>query len=182
MVAWAVASLGFDAAAFLQSQRGQNNHLIVYLSTIVLPVLTLLALSGWQSGLVRTAYQIAIPLLALVSLLLIAVFEQISTFSRVASPFEALTVAVASAGVLIIRSLNLDTRPLWREDWFWACTGLLLRSATGASLAPLAAHFIATDPGRVIVAYEITSAVDAVAAAAIAGAILCPIQASGRSS
>lgn len=181
LVAWAGASLCFDGAAFFLARRAENNHLIVYGSTVALPMLALMALGGWHSGVLRTAYRLAVPALAGVTLLLILSLERLDTFSRIAAPFEALTVAMASAGVLLVRSRSLDTGLLWREDWFWASMGLLLRFAAGASLTPLAAHFVATDPGRVILAYEIISVVDAVAAALIAGAVLCPIRVSGLS-
>lgn len=182
LVAWALASIGFDIVSYVLGRAGHNNLLITYAASVVMPATALMALAGWLSAPLSTAYRLGAPLLAATCLTLIVGFEQVESFSQVAKPFTAITLALAAGGVLVARSGDLYGAPWWREDWFWGSLGLLLHSAGSASLPPLAAHLIATDRARVLLAYEIKSVVDTVATLALAGALLCPIPASGRSS
>lgn len=182
LAAWAAVSLAIEVAALLMAREGRNNLVIGYLDGAVITTLVMACLGGWQRDRLRAAYLIAIPILLLVGLGIVLLAERTDRFSVLASPVQHLTTAAASAGVLIAGARAAGPAPLTQADWFWGGSGFLLRSAALASLSPLAAHFMTTDPAQAIRAYEFVAAIEAIAALALAKAILCPIRPSGLSS
>jgi hypothetical protein len=123
----------------------------------------------------RLAIRIAIPLQALVGVILTAAIEDRTTFSLVAGPFHALVVLLAAAWTFLRLGME-ESGGLARRDWFWIVGGIMIYSASLTGLQPVSWFLRATNRMDLLAAaYYVKAAADCVAFLAITGCMLCPI-------
>ena len=173
--AWCLVLFVADAANLMASLGGNN----LWLGYLVLPVVTGLAL--WTLSLVhpdstgRLAIRAAIPLQAVVGLVLTITIEDSTTFSLVAGPFHALVVLLAASWTFLRLGLS-ESEGLARRDWFWIVGGIMIYSATLTALQPVSWFLRASDrPDLLAAVYYAKAAADILAFLAIAGGMLCPV-------
>jgi hypothetical protein len=131
-------------------------------------------LSFWQTGdVARLTFRLAIVPFLLVWAVLTVTMEDMSSFSRIATPMASLVGLGTAAFTLVTRSMGADEAPHCR-DWLWVSGGMALYFGTAAALAPLSALLIAGAPHLVLRAYELKSVLDVFAFLAIARGVTCP--------
>ena len=170
-----LASLLGDLAQLRLASQGANNLWVSYLSTPLVGVCFLVALSEFQPSLVgRLALRLSAPGYVFAWYALTAFFEDTTTFSRYAYPLHALLLLGASAFTLVARGLQPSPRGTLRSGWFWVATGLGLHSATTAAMEPLLVFFMPDRVDLVIAAYQVRAGSYVLSFLAIAWGVYCP--------
>jgi hypothetical protein len=118
---------------------GSNNTNNLWIGHVWLPLATgmiLWAFSFWQvSTAARKVIQIAVPVYAVVWLLVTIVAEDFNQFSRFTAPLQSLLV-VAVAGYTLATRFRTTDLPL-RASWFWISVGWVLLFGVGAIHDPI---------------------------------------------
>ena len=171
---WAVSEATETAVQWWLSARHVPNLWLGYVFEPLNGALLLWALSLWQSrALARLTLRLAIPAVLAAFLWLALAFDGTSSFSRAAQPMLFLVCLGASAYTLVERS-RLAAGDLVRSDWMWICAGAALLYGTGSVLFPLSRLLLGGDLRLFIVAYELISALAALAFLAVARGMACP--------
>jgi hypothetical protein len=165
-------------------QRGINNLWVGYISTAVMGMFVVVALSAWQvTEQARRRMRLA-PLLYLALWGIALRFDDPTRFSVLAFPAHSIFALLLCLWTLIVNALEPRQSPLFREDWFWCCLGLALLYGGTSATQPLL---------RVLMEQNLVSAMmstlvfkaglQVVAMLLITAGMLCPVPApSGPSS
>ncbi|HSC31677.1 MAG TPA: hypothetical protein VLD17_08125 [Gemmatimonadaceae bacterium] len=161
-----------DCVMWWLADAGHNN---LWVSHIALPVTTGLlmwAFSLWQEdGVARMAFRLTIPLYVLVCLVLLLRVERLDHFSTYASPVGCLLLISMTAYTLVTGSLR-STEPVWRQDWFWVGSGLLLYFGGEVVLMPLSNILFAAHL-QLHFLYQVFGAVGIVSTLLVTWGMLC---------
>jgi hypothetical protein len=173
---WCLILFAGDAL-YLMVEKSWGANL--WLSYAVAPVasgfaLWVLSLSH-PDAIGRLALRVAIPFEIAVSAVLTFAIEDRTTFSLVATPFQALVVLLAAAWTFLRLGL-LETRRLTGQDWFWMVGGIMIYAATWTALEPVSWFLRAADRMDLLAAvYYAKAGMDILAFSVIAGGMLCPV-------
>lgn len=116
-----------------------NNLWIDYFASPLIGAGVLMGLSYWQlSTPERVTIRLTIPVYIAVRLFVALRMEDLTTFSRFASPIDAVVLLTAALWTLLRRSFGPATRPHAAADWFWACIGLAGYAIALAAYEPAA--------------------------------------------
>jgi hypothetical protein len=144
------------------------NHFTLPITTSIL----LWAFSLWQEGEVaRMAFRIAIPLYVIVWLILSLTVERLDRFSNYASPISDLLLVCVAAYTLVTASLR-STEPVWRQEWLWIGSGILLYFGAEVVLMPLSNMLVASRR-EMLFLYRSLAVIGIVEALLITGGMLC---------
>lgn len=175
IVCWVSILLVYDGVSLWTALHGIANLWTGYFVAPLEVATLLMALSYWQeSHVARLAFRCAIPVFVLISVALVILVEDTTTWSLVTGPLQGLLLLAASLTTLLIRIRNQEG-DLGRQDWFWICIGLALKYGASPMVDPLARLLAPTDPAIVVTAFKVKSLVDIIACIVIAGGILCPV-------
>lgn len=159
LLAGCLLSLLIDGIMLGLMLAGRNNHWVSYLLTPFFGAALLMGLAHWQRGETgRTALQLAAGLLLLVAALLTWLVEDRSSFSRYASPLRSLLVMLAGLWTALQHLRRAEGLRFWRDERIWAPMGLALYSGVSAAYFPLASALARVDPGLVMPALQLKSA------------------------
>jgi hypothetical protein len=166
LVAGEVTTLGL-------ALQGVNNHWVNYVGTPIAAGLVLWALAHWypSSGGQR-AVRMLIPIMMVFWIAMIALVEEIRTFSVIAEPILGLVLFASALSTLIARSLREEGR-LRDQSWWWVSLGLLVSFGTTVAFAPAAYILLQEAPHLLIRAYEIRAGLTIVAFLLITRGMLC---------
>jgi hypothetical protein len=165
-----------DVAARMLGARGINNLWLGYVSNPAVGITTLLALACWQRSPGATkALRALAPLFAIVWILTVVLAEDISSFSVLAFPLQALLLLILSVGTLLANGLSEGPRMLFGSDWFWVCSGLALGNGAASALEPLSVMYLKSAPERLVELFNFKAGIDLIAAVAITVGMLCPV-------
>lgn len=182
VVVWCLLLVTMNLIGRWFGVRGINNHFIVYAAIPFQGATILWALSLWQvKPMARLTMRTAIPPFVVAWLLLTLLVEDFSNFSAVAEPVYSLLALGASLYTVLARS-TVTQEPLLKQDWFWICAGLAIHFGALATLTPLGAAYVRTNPDLVVRAYIVRAWVNILAFAFITIGMLCPLQSSRSSS
>ena len=171
---WALLLVLANALALLLASRGVNNHWLIYLSTPLIGVTVIAALSGWQvreRG--RLVLRILRPLYLVAWTVIVFAVEDINTFSLVAGPFSAFVLLSAVSATFVARSMH-SVHPLTKQDWFWVSIGLLIFYGIETGYPPVALLLGRSRPDLLLAALEARSAVIIAAMITVSWGLLCP--------
>ena len=185
VLCWALMLIFANGLALFLGARGLNNHWVIYLSTPLSGVAVVVALIAWQvRDTPRLILRVMVPLYLVAWTVIVALIEDIHTFSVVAGPFSSLILLVAASCTLVGRSLHsLD--PHTKQDWFWITIGFLIFYGVETGLPPLALLLVRSHPDLLDLAFQVRAAGMIVAMVLIAWGMLCPLplpQSGGSSS
>jgi hypothetical protein len=173
-VAWSVLLLASNLISLVLSLLRHNNHWLGYLFDPLLASIGLWTFSLWQTHSVpRIALRTLIPLYLAAILVLTLAVENLRGFSNLTGPFTALLLLGASLYTLIVRTLG-EAGSLLNADWFWISGGLALSYGSDAALEPLARLLLGSQPGLILLSYELKALIGIVVSLAIARGLLCP--------
>lgn len=152
-------SFSIDSLLAVLSVQGINNNWVTYSFTPLYGAAMVMVLAQGQRTVVeRQAVTLTAGLLLVVVMGLNLLFEETTTYSRIASPVRSLVVfALAIWTLLRQESGSLDSS-LLRSGWFWVPLGFALYSGGSAAYFPLAWGFIGQDPGFVMAMAQLRSA------------------------
>lgn len=174
VLVWCASLVATNLAARLLALQNQNNHWLNYLTIPITDGLVLWALALWQRSPRATAVlRVLVPLLWVVWLGMVLLFEDTRTFSLLAEPFAGLVVMGGALYTLISRT-SQESGNLLRQDWLWVGIGVALYSGSAVALPPMANWLVARYPELVVRAYEWKAGIEIVAFLAIARGVLCP--------
>lgn len=159
LLAGLLLSLAIDGLMLALMLQGRNNHGVSYLLTPLFGAALLMGLAHWQRRETsRTALQLAAGLLLVAAALLTLLVEDLSSFSRYASPLRSLLVLLAALWTALQFLPDALGRGFWRAGALWASLGLALYSGVSAAYFPLASILARVDPGLVMPALQLKSA------------------------
>jgi hypothetical protein len=172
VVLWCAIEGSLNGLALLIGSRGKNNLWLGYIGPPLLSGALLWALAQWHPAkAARLALKTAIPLVLIVSVVLTVTLEDPRDFSLAVAPFHAIVMLLATFSTFL--SLSLDSESwMAQEDWFWIIGGLMLYSATAATMQPLAWYLIRERVDLLHAAFNVRSAVAILSFAAIAWGML----------
>lgn len=129
----------------IAAHRVGNNHWVADIDSALMFSLYLIALTEWQvdAG-ARQVFRVAVFALLLIYMALIALVEDVTTFSRFAFPMYSLALMGGAIWTLLRRAFAAFHRPLLRTEWFWALGGLALLGAVTAVVEPISKIFLDT--------------------------------------
>lgn len=159
LLAGLLLSLAIDGIMLALMLQGRNNHWVSYLLTPFFGAALLMGLAHWQRGETsRTALQLAAGLLLVAAALLTLLVEDRSSFSRYVSPLRSLLVLLAAVWTALHHLRDTLGRGFWHAGALWASLGLALYSGVSAAYFPLASILARMDPGLVMPALRLKSA------------------------
>lgn len=159
LLAGLLLSLAIDGVMLTLMLQGRNNHWVSYLLTPFFGAALLMALAHLQrSETSRMALQMTAGLFVVVAAVLTLLVEEISSFSRFVSPLRSLLVLMAATWTALLHLRDTLGRGFWRAGVLWASLGLALYSGVSAAYFPLASILARMDPGLVMPALQLKSA------------------------
>lgn len=127
----AVVSVAGDFLGRLVAAHVGNNQWLISIVEPLMFTLYLAGLSEWQvTRAERKTFRTAIFALLIAYVLLTALFEDVSTFSRFGGPLYALSLLAAGSWTMARRAAVTIWPSILRTDWFWVAGGLALYGAT----------------------------------------------------
>lgn len=131
VAAAAVVSVAGDFLGRLVATHVGNNQWLITIDEPLMFSLYLAGLSEWQVTRVeRAAFRVVIFALLIAYVILIALLEDISTFTRFGGPLYALSLLAAGSWTMARRAAVTIWPSILRTDWFWIAGGLALYGAT----------------------------------------------------
>jgi hypothetical protein len=116
-----------------------------------------MGLALWQlSTPERTTIRLLIVPYVVFRLFLALRLEDLTTFSRFASPIDAVVLLTVAIWTLLRRSFGPATQPHATTDWFWACIGLAGYAIALAAYEP-AALLVGNDRGALVLIFSLRS-------------------------
>lgn len=174
IVAWCALGLGTDLLSLVVAFEQGQNEWLQYVAVPLGSALVLWGLSGWQSNeLLRLAYRLAIPTLAVATLAAMRVSQAEPLFDQVVAPFHALVLLAAALHTLVDRTLR-SAGTIAREPWLWIGLGLSLYFAGSVAIRPFAQALLGSHPDWVRQAWLARAWTTILAFALITTGILCP--------
>lgn len=154
------------------SRHGAPNLWFLHLAMPIFASLLIWALSGWQRAEVsRRAFRLTIPLFVFLWAVLLRV-EGLAAFSYIGGPIRSVLLVALSCYTLVSNARHSWT-PVWRADWFWVSTGLLLSFGARVVLTPISQALLASSPAEILRMYTVFDAIDVVATLLVSWGILC---------
>lgn len=121
-----------------------NNNWLLHLTMPIEATLLLWAFSLWQdSQVARRAILLAVPIYAVVWLVLQVFVESLDRLSQYAGPMSYLLVLAVAAFTLVSKSARAVS-PGWRQPWFWISAGMIIDMGSQVALNPITNILIAT--------------------------------------
>ncbi len=116
-----------------------NNLWIDYFASPLTGACVLVGLSQWQlTAPERITIRVTIPFYLAVRLFVALRLEDLTNFSRFASPLDAVVLLTVALWTLLRRSFGPATRAHQTTDWFWTCIGLAGYAIALAAYEPAA--------------------------------------------
>lgn len=151
-------SFSIDSLHVALAAQGINTHWISYSFTPLFGAAMVMVLAQGQRTVVeRQAVTLTAGLLLVVVMGLNLLFEDSTTFSRIASPVRSLVVFALAIWTLLRQEPGSPDSSLVRSGWFWVPLGFALYSGGSAAYFPLAWGFIERDPGFVMAMAQLRS-------------------------
>jgi hypothetical protein len=133
-----------DIANLLLRLMHHNNNWLLHVTMPFEAALLLWAFSLWQdSEVARRAMLLAVPIYAVVWLVLQLFVERLDRLSQYAGPMSYLLVVAVAAFTLVSKSARTMT-PGWRQPWFWISAGMIIDLGSQVALNPISNILIAT--------------------------------------
>ncbi len=98
-----------------------------------------------------------IPILAVLWIGMVALVEEMQTFSVVAQPVLGLALLGVAISTMIIRTIR-ELGRVRDQAWWWVSLGLIVSFGTTVAFAPAAYLLLETAPQLLIRAYEVRAA------------------------
>lgn len=175
VLAWCALLTVTDAASLAVNLAHRENLWLQWLAVPLGSAFVLWGLSGWQaSDLLRLAYRLAIPALALATGGAVLGLGPEPLFEQVVSPIHALVLLAASVHTLVHRALGAEGT-LVGEPWFWMGLGLSLYFAASVAIGPFAVALLSSNVEWVRQAYIARAWISVLAFVLIATGNLCPL-------
>jgi len=150
---WSTLLVLSDSIGVVVGMLQGNNLWISYLVMPLEACGTFWILEAWQPDeRMRRVYRRAIPVTAVLSVLLLVVTNRAVAFEQWIAPALAIVSLVAVVHTLVHRSLRCE-QLLTSQDWFWICLGLALFWLMYAPMPPFADALLRSNIEWVRVAY-----------------------------
>ena len=138
VAAGAVVSVVGNALGRIAAARVGNNHWVGDIDSALMFSLYLIALTEWQvDAPARLVFRAGVFVLLTLYVLLIALVEDVTTFTRFGFPMFSVALMGGAIWTLLRRAFASFHRPLPRTDWFWILGGLALYGAVTAVVEPI---------------------------------------------
>lgn len=175
ILAWCARGLATDLLSLVVAFAQGENEWVQYLAVPLGSAFVLWGLSGWQADeLFRLAYRLAIPALALATMVALLVPHPEPLFDQVVAPFHALVLLAAALHTLLHRALRSEGT-IARETWLWIALGLSLYFAGSVAIHPFAQALLGSKPEWVRQAWLARAWTTILAFGLITTGILCPL-------
>jgi hypothetical protein len=175
IVVWSMILVTTSTIMLIFAMQRRNNHWVLFVSNPLRVAAILMALSYWHSDAIpRLVLRYAIIPFVIIWCLLVFEVESFDQYSLVTAPFRSLLLLTASLGTLLLL-VRHEEGNLFRNDWFWICTGLSLSYGTDVALDPLSRLLVGTHLGMLTSAWQLKMLIDIVVSLIIARGMLCPI-------
>lgn len=131
VAAAAVVSVAGEFLGRLAAAHYGNNEWLITIEEPAMFSLYLAGLSEWQvTRPERRAFRVGIFVLLIAYVLLTALVEDVSNFSRFGGPLYALALLAAGSWTMARRASVTIWPSIMRTDWFWIAGGLAIYGAT----------------------------------------------------
>lgn len=128
------------------ARRYGNNYVVGYFSIPLIAAAYMLALAEWQvTYLERVTFRIGLGMFALIYVVLVTFFEDVTHFGQFSHTLYSFALLVAALWTLGRRSLEQDEGLAIDTDWFWAAFGLAIYGAATAATAAIGNILMARD-------------------------------------
>jgi hypothetical protein len=175
ILAWCALGLATDLISLVVAFEQGENEWLQYLAVPLGSAFVLWGLSGWQANeLFRLAYRLAIPALALATIVALLVSHPEPLFDQVVAPFHALVLLAAALHTLLHRTLR-SAGTIAREPWLWIGLGLSLYFAGSVAIRPFAQALLGSHPDWVRQAWLARAWTTILAFVLITIGTLCPL-------
>jgi hypothetical protein len=162
-----------DCVGWWLSRHGAPNLWFLHLAMPVFPSLLIWALSLWQrSDVSRLAFRLTIPLFVVTWAILLLHVERLPDYSFVGGPIRSVLL-VTLACYTLVTNARQSLNPVWRADWFWISSGLLLSFSARVVLTPISASLVNSAPAELIRMDVIFNAIDVIATLLVSWGVFC---------
>ena len=162
-----------DCVSWWLSRHGAPNLWFLHLAMPVFPALLIWSLSLWQrSEVSRLAFRVTIPLFVITWAALLLWVEPLGAFSFVGGPIRSVLLVTLTCYTLVTNARQ-SMSPVWRADWFWITTGILLSFSSRVIRTPLSASLVDSARAELIRMDVIFNAIDVIATLLVSWGVYC---------